>query len=68
MKYESLNSREISILLARQLDMNSHPYTCNNGHVLYPSATQWVCPKCEYYQKYGIIELEIIRYKIKHHS
>ena len=61
MNYEPLNPNEISILLARQLDMNSHPYTCIKSHTLYPTDIGWVCGKCDYKQKYGKVELVLIR-------
>jgi len=61
MNYEPLTSKEISILLARQLDLNLHPYTCMKHHSLYPTSTMWKCGKCEYIQKYSLTEMTLIR-------
>lgn len=57
---EYLTSNELMILLARQLDATSHPYTCKCGVNLYPIKSGWVCGICGYFQKYGVMELEIV--------
>ena len=41
---------QVQRLLVRQLDSAKHPYTCLNGHTLYPSENGLVCPTCKYTQ------------------
>ncbi len=58
-----ITNEQIKILLDRQLNPLSHAYTCTCGLILYPTKNSWVCGVCGKYQKYGLLELELIDYK-----
>lgn len=60
---EDLTSKEMIILLGRQLDARQHQYTCSTyqcGLPLYPIQKGWICGTCGYSQKYGELELKLI--------
>ncbi len=56
-----ITNEQINILLERQLNPISHAYTCTCGLILYPTKNGWICGVCGKYQKYGALELGLIK-------